>query len=227
MEVPAVSGRPPEEQRCTATSRRTGERCGAWAMSGRSVCYHHGGRSPRGIGLPQFDHGRYSVSVPAKLSESYTEALADPKKLELDNELAVLVARNREMLASLYDGDSDGLRLRLRAEKRAMEKARRDGDDDAAAEHLGNIMRMIERGASDAERWGELSRNFDLQKRLVESERKRRIEEHQMATTEEVMALMGAVVHIVTRHVRDERIRRAIGYDVEALINWPEEPNGN
>ena len=31
---------------CTAKSKRTGKRCTARAMSGKAVCYHHGGRSP-------------------------------------------------------------------------------------------------------------------------------------------------------------------------------------
>jgi hypothetical protein len=187
-------------------------------------CRMHGGRSPRGVAHPSFKTGRFSRSIPARLSQSYEDALADPRRLELADELAVLIARNREMLESLYSGESDGLWRRLRNHKRRMEKAHRDGDQDEADEHLNAILQGIERGADDGERWAELMKNVDQQRKLAESERKRRIEDHQMATTEEIMALMGAVVAIITRHVRDERIRRAIGYDIEALVH--DETNG-
>ena len=99
-----------------------------------------------------------------------------------------------------------------------MEKARIEGDNDAAADHLNNIMRMIERGASDGERWMEWMANTDQVRRLAESERKRRVEEHQIVTTEEILAIMGVVLAIITRHVPDGRTRRAIGYDIEALV---------
>jgi hypothetical protein len=221
-----MPGKPPPENQCTSTSRRTGERCEAWAVSDRSVCYHHGGKSPRGIASAQFDHGRYSKSVPARLSSSYEEVLADARRLELADELAVIIARNQELLSSLYSaGESNGLWRRLRDLSRKMEKARCDGDADAADEHLNTLLLAIEHGASDMERWSEIMANVDTQRRLAESERRRRVEEHQVVTAEEVMAVMGAVVAIITRHVRDERTRHAIGFDKEALVSGVE-PNG-
>ncbi len=214
----------PAKNLCGAKTRSGGE-CTQPAMrNGR--CRLHGGKTPRGVAHHSFQHGRFSRSIPARLSESYEEALADPKRLELADELAVVISRNQELLNSLYSGESDGLWMRLRNHKRAMEAARRDGDADAQAEHFNALLRTIERGADDAERWDELVRNVETQRKLAESERKRRVEEHQVATTEEILAVMGAVLAIITRHVRDERIRRAIGTDIEALVNWPGDSNG-
>jgi hypothetical protein len=34
---------PPDERRCSCTSKKTGERCTQWAMRGQTVCYWHGG----------------------------------------------------------------------------------------------------------------------------------------------------------------------------------------
>src|SRR5258708_37054514 len=63
---------------CKAKSKRTHERCAANAMIVREECYHHGGKTPRGIASPNFKHGRYSKSLPARMRERYEEALADP-----------------------------------------------------------------------------------------------------------------------------------------------------
>src|SRR5215207_6276206 len=130
----------PAKNLCGAKTRSGGE-CTQPAMA-NGRCRMHGGRSPRGVAHPSFKTGRFSRSIPSRLSQSYEEALADPRKLELTDELAVIVARNRELLESLYSGESDG--LRLRDHKRRMEKARRDGDQDAADEHLNAILQGIE-----------------------------------------------------------------------------------
>jgi hypothetical protein len=185
----------------------------------------HGGKTPKGIAHPNFVHGRYSASLPARLSQGYEQALNDPKRLELDNELAVVISRNQELLEGLYYGDSLAFRQRLLNYKRAMEAARRDGDADTQAEHFNAMLRLIERGAADGERWVELKDNIETQRKLAESERKRRVEEHQIATTEEIMAIMGAVLAIITRHVLDERVRHAIGTDIEALVSGGEVTN--
>ena len=210
----------PAKNLCGAKTRSGGE-CTQPAMA-NGRCRMHGGRSPRGVAHPSFKTGRFSRSIPSRLSQSYEEALADPRKLELIDELAVIVARNRELLESLYSGESDGLRLRLRNHKRRMEKARRDGDQDAADEHLNAILQGIERGADDSERWAELMANVDTQRKLAESERKRIVEAHRMVTTEELMAFMGAVLGILKKHVRDQSVLRAIGYDIDALVNGGE-----
>lgn len=34
-------------QRCTGTSKRSGKRCARWATPGATVCYYHGGGSPK------------------------------------------------------------------------------------------------------------------------------------------------------------------------------------
>lgn len=209
----------PLEGKCGSPLRgKPGQYCTKNPMEGRERCELHGGKSPRGIAHPSFKTGRYSKSIPSRLAEGYHEVLSDPAKLELDNELAVLVARNREILASLYSGDSDGLRKRMRAEKRAMERARREGDADAAAEHLSNVLRMIERGAADAERWIEWQNNTEHLRRLAESERKRRVEDHQMASVDQVMAFAGALLAAVREEVADRRILARIGTRFDALM---------
>src|SRR5215216_7597664 len=213
---------------CKAKSKRSGEQCKKDAVRGREVCHIHGGKSLVGINSPTFKHGRFSKSVPARLSESYHEMLADPNKLALDNELAVLVARNEELLAALDSEGSARLYKRLRATMSAMDRASRDartarerGNQEAENRHsqkqaelLNELRRMILRGASEAERWDELRENMHAQRRLAESERKRLVDAHQMATIEEMMAAFGAMLSIIRKHVKDQNILRAIGYDM-------------
>lgn len=74
---------------CTARSKRTGERCKAQAVTGRTVCYHHGGKSKGGALSGTFQHGRRSRYLPENLLARYVAAQNDPKRLELADEIAL------------------------------------------------------------------------------------------------------------------------------------------
>jgi hypothetical protein len=47
-------------RQCTATSKRSGQRCRKHAMRGRNVCLAHGGRTPLGFGSPHWKTGLHS-----------------------------------------------------------------------------------------------------------------------------------------------------------------------
>jgi hypothetical protein len=56
-----------ESPRCTATSKRTRERCRAPAVTGWCVCRFHGARGggPKGERNGRYKHGRYTADAVA------------------------------------------------------------------------------------------------------------------------------------------------------------------
>ena len=91
------------KRQCTATSKRSGERCRKPAMKGRTVCRAHGGATPRGIASPHFRHGRWSKDLPAQLAVRYDEALSDPELLSLRDEVALVDAQISTVLETPGD----------------------------------------------------------------------------------------------------------------------------
>ncbi|MCB9150722.1 MAG: hypothetical protein H6641_18365 [Caldilineaceae bacterium] len=87
--------------RCTARSKRSGERCKKAAMRGRNVCMFHGGKTPRGVASGSFKTGRYSQHLPTRLAARYCEAQNDQKLLDLHEEIALIDARIADMLDGL------------------------------------------------------------------------------------------------------------------------------
>ena len=59
----------------------------------------HGGRQPRGLAHHATVHGRFSKDLPTRMLASYQAALADPEMLALSEEVAVVTAREADLLA--------------------------------------------------------------------------------------------------------------------------------
>src|SRR5262245_50957479 len=114
--------------KCTAKSKRTGKRCRANAVTGREVCYHHGGRSPQGIALPQTKSGRYSKHLPSRLLATYEEAKRDPEILALRDEVALIDARLAELLKRIDTGESGASWKQLQENFRELRVALKNRD---------------------------------------------------------------------------------------------------
>lgn len=79
--------------KCTGKSKRTGERCGAQALTGKDVCYHHQGRP--------VVHGRYSKYKDQLFGERRAELLESPDLLSIENQIALLLAMQEKFLTDL------------------------------------------------------------------------------------------------------------------------------
>lgn len=80
--------RHPRKRRCSARSKRSGQRCRNWAVNGKGVCRMHGaraGRKPTALGL-------YSRAVASDLMALVGKLRDDPRTYSLDGQLAYAVA---------------------------------------------------------------------------------------------------------------------------------------
>lgn len=208
---------PTPDRQCAHTSKRTGERCGAWAMKGTRSCYHHGGTSKKGIASPNWKTGRYSRHMPGSYIESYEASLKDPERLEQTEEIALSRARVMELLSRVEDGESHELLKALRNAWRALQRAKADDDEEEENRQLNRIGELINRRHQDYAAWNDVDRWLGRQKNLVESERRRMIENQEMIALEHHMALVSAMVSAVKRHVTDQRILARISQEFGAL----------
>ncbi len=210
-----MPGKPPPEAQCTARSRRTGKRCEAWRVKGSAVCYHHGGATPRGVEAAAFRHGRYSKSLPDRLTSAYQEVLADEQRHDLRDELAVSRAKVDDILRMMKHDESDSLWLLLRDKVREMRRASACGEEGRATRLQEEILSLIESG-DEALAWADLDQWLGRIQRLSEADMRIAVAKQQWVSVEEVMALMAVILDAIMRHVPDKEVRQALAREVRA-----------
>lgn len=210
---------------CGAKTRK-GTPCQRPPVPGRTRCKLHGGATLRGEESGTFKHGRYSKYMPQRLKQQYEDALENDETNILRDNMQLRDAIISERLQTLEDApDSATVWKELRKQLDIIERAYKDeqyGDLDVAIATLRTL--------SD-ERLIYLETLKELKDDLAE-QRKDRVaisqieyKGEQAITPQQLMTLMGAVVHLITETVssKDERIRLADGLDNLITIPSPAE----
>jgi len=193
-------------QQCNATSKQSGRQCGQPAVEGGTKCRIHGGVGMPAVINPNFQTGKYSKYLPARLAERYDIARDDTELLSMREELALVDTRLVDVLSRVEQGDApDTLAL--------ISDALRGGEIERA--------RALAAGAAgDWAVWREVQSLVRERRALVESERKRLIELRQTVTVEQVMVLIGRLSALIERYVPDPATRAQIGRELRGVLEF-------
>ena len=188
-------------------------------MNGTNVCYVHGGPTQKGIASPNFKHGRYSKSIPDRLSERYQESIKDPEILALREEVALTDARLTDLLSRVDTGESGALWKTAQSAFFDFRNANTSGDQDKMTVALTALNRILNLGVDDYKAWDEVGKTLEQRRKLVESERKRLVDMEQMITVERTMVLLSAVISVIRDNVTDRKTLHKISTDIGQLIS--------
>lgn len=198
---------------CTAKSKRSGVQCRNWGMP-NGTCRIHGGKTPRGPGLPQFVDGRYSKDLPSHLAARYEQARTDPDLLSLRDQIALVDAFIGELVSQFSSGESISAWKRL-WKTRQEAKLVKSADSSALLEQL---CILIDEGNDQLHVMQEIGEQIDRSRTLRDSENKRLTQMQLMISAERASVLLGAVVSIVMTalqaHVSNDKLRRRIYADI-------------
>lgn len=215
--------------------------CGALTKSGKPCtvspmpngrCHKHGGATPSGVASASFKHGRFSKHLPERLAAEYAAARRDPELLAVREDIALLSARQCDLLGRVDTGESgEAWRSLLGAVReaqrcrRSLSKAAEAADFGAmreAAEELSGLLAgaqaLAAAGASDYAAWDEVKALSEQLRKLRESEAKRLVAMQQMVTQDAAAAMMGKVLLILRTYVRDPETLRSISADLRRVV---------
>lgn len=189
-------------------------------MKGRDVCYHHGGRSPRGVASATLKHGRYSEDLPTRLQARYEGARTDPDLLNLTSEISLIDTFTSDALKGLENGESGALWTKLQETWGAYQEAKAEGDRSAELLVSMEISDLIKRGSAPYMIRAETMQLAEARRKLVESEQKRRVAMQDMIDSKQAMMLVVRLTDAVMRHVDDPRTLAAISAEFGAITTY-------
>jgi hypothetical protein len=131
----------------------------------------HGGRTPVGAALPQFQHGRHSKYLPEQMLERYAVAQHDPERLALADEIALVdtaIAHLIEDVTTFSDPDRlDSLRALVEQRRKLVESERRRLHEleqmipaDRAMTMIATILAIIKRHVHDVPTLAAIQEDF-------------------------------------------------------------------
>jgi hypothetical protein len=204
-------------KRCKA-HKTNGEPCNAFAVTGKEVCWTHGGATPRGLANPNTKHGRYSKDLPTRLAGRFEDALNDPQLGNLQSEIALLDTRLAEMIAGLDTEQYGDIWKQTADAFYKLRTAINSKDSNLMASALTALDIAIKRGYSDTSTWDSIVRVIEQRRKLTDSERKRQMDLQQVITTEQSMLLVSTLIRAVNVHVTDKRQLAAISNEIRTVI---------
>ncbi len=193
-----------------------GKPCKKHVIRGRTKCGRHGGKSPQGIASPHFRHGRYSRHLPTRIMGDYHEYLTDPKRLELDDELALVRARAVDLIRRVDVGESSQLWKKLQATFDELTRATDAAEQLALINDLGQLIRQ---GASDYAAWEEVGKQIDRTQRLAESQRKRTLELQDNIPMEHMHQILIMLLAAIVKYVTDRETRANIQTEFDRAMS--------
>jgi hypothetical protein len=114
-------------------------------------------------------------------------------------------------------GESGALWQAAQAAMVRFDRARGRKDVEGIEVALADVQHLLTQGVADYAMWREIDELIDQRRRLVESEQRRLTLAHEILSQDRAMALMGQVVDILRRHVRDRDVLGAIARDMQAI----------
>jgi hypothetical protein len=197
--------------------------CWRWATGGYKVCVSHGSGSPkkgRAHDVKKNDDtsGMRRKFLPQRLLESYDEASEDKRLLELRRDLSLVEARINDLLSRADKGESGALWDKVKDTWLRYRRAEAGGNDRSMQAELLEMGEWIEKGFQDRATWEEIADLTERRRKLVESERRRLLEMHQMISVERVLALMEKVAGVIDEKIEDSQIKGAIAYSLKELL---------
>ena len=215
-----LSGLP---SRCTAKSKRSGQRCKNPPVKGRRTCRMHGGTTPRGPAHPSYRHGKFSALL-GERSDFYDDAIRDPALGEFRTTLALLDVRTADLLEMARAGGVSARRLR-RAWRAVQSAAGSDPGslDRAAFSAAAAEMDDALEGAGAAEdAWADLVGVLDTRRKAAASMQLAEARSDRSISAERFNFLMGYVLDSVLRHTKGlpgaMPALRALTRDLDSIV---------
>jgi hypothetical protein len=211
---------PPKPWMCWAKLRKKQQHCRRPAgQSGR--CRLHGDACPKGIQSKMFKNGFHSNYLPKALKSHYDAAIQDPSVLSVRDEVAVLKAKQLEIVKRMAEEEPPPWGQVVEA-LNDYEIARQDNDEARTREAYHALVQAIRCGYDarehEAQLWAELREVIQDTTKTAGREWKRLHDLNALLPVADVLNVMVAFLGRIRQRVSDPMILRGIQSDWNDLV---------
>lgn len=200
-------------------------------------CYRHGGATPSGIASANFKHGKHSEDahlfhLPKRMAGEYVLGMKNPDSLSMDADIALLFARQCDVLSRVDTGESGEMWSSLLASlkevtrcRKAVEAAlygqnpveiKQAGKD--LSEVLESIESLAQAGVSDYAAWRKVEDLSERLRKARETEIKRRVQQQEMITQQRLDMTLGKVLLVLRSHILDRKMLGEVSADLRRVV---------
>lgn len=205
-------------KRCKS-NKTNGEKCIAFAVGGKDVCWVHGGATPSGRASVHYKGKGYSRNLPTRLADQYESAITNPELLSLHSDIALLDVRIGETIENIDTGPIGQLWGAVRKAYLAQQSAMVAQDTQETIKATQQLDILTKTGFMDYINWDEIRGLLQERARLVTAENKIMNDAELTVTAEKVMLLVAAIASVVMDNVSDNTIRAKITRGIDVLIS--------
>lgn len=141
---------------------------------------------------------------PKRLRADFDRSINNPQRLELGEAIGGIDARFAELVRALGGENTDVGFVDLAKKWREMERTQLAGQTDQSGQLYAEIKRGVNAAARVESTWRELYRVMEQRRRLVESERKRLVEQAEVITMGQAVQLFTNLQQAVLDNVTDK-----------------------
>ena len=170
--------------------------------------------------------------------ELYEKSVNNPKLLEQQEEIALMTTLLNDTMTRATIGEPGELFARLQMMLPRYKRCASDLNRAVSVENwnqvsgvenaLDDVNIELEAIANAGSNWGETIKQVvsltEQKRKVVESERNRKIEDQQMIDREEAMLFVIALTNAVNKHVQDPIVKQAILMDIDLVLDPPKRP---
>lgn len=187
-------------------------------MTGRNVCYHHGGKSLSGVASPSFKTGRWSKDLPTRLAALYEQTQTDDSLVSLRDDIRLIDTLILGKLDKLESGESGKAWGLMRDSVDALHVALDKEDYAGLSKALRDMRDVIDMRVAHYATEAEIRNQLEQRRKLIETEQKLTLQGEQAITVEKAMLMIGALAGILKAHIHDAPTLNAIQTDIRAIL---------
>lgn len=189
-------------------------------LKGNKGCKYHRTGTNVGEKNGNFKHGKHSRFLPQRLDEQVA-ALREARKsadyLSMEEQIDITELRIKELCEQLDTPASATTWREIKTARQDIIDAIRSGDDGKLNAALTVLADISAKGTKNHRAWDELFRVQRHYNALVQSERKRLIEDRFMLRVDEVFVMLKMISTSIQKHVSDVPTRLLLAKEITTL----------